>query len=96
MSDVSFDCTVHRHTTVLAVRGSVGPDRCDLLHDMLDMCRGLRDRGPIVIDLAEAGRLSPAAVLLLRQAAEDARSAGRPLRLQNLSPHATMAATTAK
>lgn len=58
MDELRFTCQVHRHTTTLMVHGSVEADRCDTLRDAIAMASMMRGRGPIVVDLTDAGQVA--------------------------------------
>lgn len=71
-------------TTTVTVEGSIDAQDCGTLRDGLELARMLRRSGPIVIDLDGVDRLAVAAVLILREAGDDARRGGRDLSVRNL------------
>jgi anti-anti-sigma regulatory factor len=84
MTETTFTCDIHGKATVLTVRGALDEEVCTGLEEMLQMCRTLRGTGPVVVDLADVGRLSFPALVVLRRAAEESRRIGRPLILREL------------
>lgn len=86
MTDLTLNVAVKRETTVLSVRGTADASRCQLLRDGFHVARALRRQGPIVIDLADVDRLAAVNLVALRQAADEARRAGRPVTVRHLRP----------
>ncbi|MEV4538754.1 STAS domain-containing protein [Asanoa sp. NPDC049518] len=86
MNELSFTCEVHRHTTTLTVHGTVESDRTEKLGDAIAMASIMRTRGPIVVDVTDVDRLSPAALAVLRRATNDAGVAGRRLTVRAGAP----------
>ncbi|GIF63380.1 hypothetical protein Ais01nite_14150 [Asanoa ishikariensis] len=95
MTELSFTCEVHRHTTTLTVHGNVETDRTETLGDAIAMASIMRSRGPIVVDVTDVGRLSPAALAVLRRATNDAGAAGRQLTVRAGAPALRQAAGVA-
>ncbi|GAA4474735.1 anti-anti-sigma factor [Phytohabitans houttuyneae] len=77
--DLTVGYTIHGNTTVVTVQGQLDSEACRLLADSLEAAQSVRGRGPIVVDLSGAGRLAPAAMVYVAQAARDAAHAGRDL-----------------
>jgi len=84
MSDLTLRYDIDGATTRMTVEGSVDACQCRTLRDGLEMARGLRAAGPIIVDVGGADRLAAVALLILRRAADDARRAGRTLTVCNL------------
>jgi anti-anti-sigma regulatory factor len=71
-------------TTTVTVEGSLDARNCETLRDGLGLARMLRPSGPIVIDLDRVDDLAVAALVILREASDDARRDGRAMSLRNL------------
>jgi anti-anti-sigma regulatory factor len=71
-------------TTTVTVEGSVDAQGCETLRDGLGLAQMLRRSGPIVIDLDRVDRLALAALMILREARDEARRRGRELSVRNL------------
>ncbi len=86
MTDLTLHVAVKGDITVMSVRGTADATRCQLVRDGFRMTQRLRERGPIVVDFAGADRLAAVVLLILREVADDARRAGRPVTLRHLRP----------
>jgi anti-anti-sigma regulatory factor len=71
-------------TTTVTVEGSLDAHDRGILREGLDLARMLRPSGPIVIDLDRVDRLPLVALVILRQAGDDARRHGRKVSPRNL------------
>jgi len=71
-------------TTTVTVEGSIDAQGCETLRDGLELAQMLRRSGPIVIDLDRVDRLALAALMILREARDEARRRGRELSVRNL------------
>jgi anti-anti-sigma regulatory factor len=94
MAETTVTCDVRGKTTVLTVRGSLHADACGDLEEVLEMCRFLRAAGPMIVDLSDVGEISFPALVTLRRATDNARSAGRPMILRELRTHPTVQPTS--
>jgi anti-anti-sigma regulatory factor len=86
MADLTLKVAVKGDTTVMSLRGTVDAARCQLLRDGFRMAQRLRQRGPIVVNFAGVDRLAAVVLLILREVADDARRAGRPVTMRHLHP----------
>jgi anti-anti-sigma regulatory factor len=71
-------------TTTVTVEGSIDAQDCGTLRDGLELAGMLRRSGPIVVDLGRVDRLALAALLILREAGDDARRKRREFSVRNL------------
>lgn len=84
MDGLTLQFELRAGTTTVTVEGVIDAQDCGTLRDGLGLARMLRPSGPIVIDLDRVERLAVAALVILRRAGDDARSAGRKMSLRNL------------
>lgn len=84
MQDLTVDCQLAGHKTIIRISGDVVPEQCRTLREALDVGYDLDPTGPVVVDLAGVRQMTGPGMVVLREAVLTARRAGRNTTVKNL------------
>lgn len=84
MRDLTVECRLQGHRTVIRISGDVVPQQCRMFGDALDVGYALDPSGPVEVDLSGVNELTAPGMVVLRAAVATARRAGRTTTVRNL------------